>query len=120
MITLEPDLPDHLVIAHASDTVTADDYDDVLIPAVEAAIADGSKARVLFVLGADFTGYDRAAMQEDRRFGMHHWGDFERIALVTDRESWRVAVRAVGFLMPGEARVFALDDVDQARAWITG
>ena len=118
VIDLEHHTPDHVVIATASGLVTADDYEQVLMPAVDRALADGSKARLAMILSESFTGYEDEAMHDDAAFGMHHWGDFERIALVTDRESWRVMVRATGFLMPGSVRVFALADSDTARSWI--
>lgn len=119
MITLDPDTPEHVVIATASGSVTADDYEQSLIPAVDQALGTDSRARLLFILSDVFSGYEAGAARDDASFGMHHWGDFARIGLVSDRESWRVAFKAMGFLMPGEARVFALADEAEAREWIT-
>ncbi len=120
MIELEQDTPEHVVVATASGTVTADDYEQVLMPAVNRATAAGEKARLLYVLGEDFEGYAGEAALDDLRLGMHHWADFARIAVATDRESWRVATRGMGFLMPGEVRVFALADLATAREWLEG
>lgn len=118
MITIEDGDDDRVVIASASGHVTADDYETTLIPAVDAAAVDGA-VRMLYALGPDFEGYDAEAAMDDMRLGMHHWRDFERIAVISDQESWRVAVRAFGFLMPGAVRVFGPEDEDEARAWIT-
>ena len=43
---------------------------------------------------------------------------WERIALVTDVEWIRVAVKAFGFAMPGEVRVFADVELGAAKAWL--
>jgi hypothetical protein len=118
MIELEPDLPPHVVVATAHDRVDGHDYDDVLVPAVEAATAGEAKARLLYVLADDFEGYTPAAALDDTRIGMQHWGDFERIGLVSDHEAYRGLVRGLGFLIPGEVRVFPLPELERARAWL--
>jgi hypothetical protein len=120
MIELEPDLPAHVVVATAHDTVDGHDYDDVLVPAVEAATAGDAKARLLYVLADDFEGYTASAALDDTRIGVQHWGDFERIGLVSDHQAYRGLVRSMGFLIPGEVRVFSLDDLDRARDWLLG
>lgn len=119
MITLDDTTDPTTVVARASGRVTADDYESVLLPAVEAAAGSGP-VRLLYVLGDDFDGYDVEAGVDDLRMGLHHWRDFARIALVTDHEGLRVMARALGFAMPGEVRVHALDDVEAAMAWVTG
>jgi hypothetical protein len=119
MITVVPDLPGHVVIAEAHGTVRADDYEKVLIPAVEAAAAHGRRLRMLYVLGSDFDGFEAEAAFDDSKLGLAHWRDFDRIGVVTDHESYRLMAKAIGFLMPGEVRVFRTEEVDDARAWIT-
>lgn len=118
MIHLEDDTPEHVVVATASGTVTAQDYEHTLMPAVNRATGEDERARLMYVLGEDFDGYEGEAALDDLRLGMHHWADFAKIALVTDHASWRVATRAMGFLMPGEVRVFDLAAADDARAWL--
>ena len=118
MITLTQGTADNIVEAEAAGKVTAQDYDEVLLPAVDAASEGGRRARLLYVLGADFDGYEAEAAMDDARMGLHHWSDFDKIALVTDHEGYRVMERALGFLMPGEVKVFTLDERDEARAWV--
>lgn len=50
--------------------------------------------------------------------GLHHWSDFERIAVVTDHDMDRTMIKGFGFMMPGEVRVFAVDEMDDANEWI--
>lgn len=119
MIELEPDTPDNVVIATARGRVDPEDYEGVLLPAVSAAWATGRAVRLLYVLAEDFEKYDIHAALEDARLGLHHWYEFERIGLVSDHESYRLMMGALGFLMPGQAKVFHLGELDLAKAWIT-
>jgi hypothetical protein len=43
----------------------------------------------------------------------------ERIAIVGDADWLRHAVHGFGWLMPGEIKVFALEELDSAREWVT-
>lgn len=120
MITKMEGLPSEVIALEASGKVTAADYESTVIPAVEAATAGDAKARMLLVFGADFDGYEAEAALDDVKMGLHHWGDFEKIAFVSDHDAQRTAVKGFGFLMPGEVRVFPLADLDQAKEWVAG
>jgi hypothetical protein len=119
MIQIDESAPAGVVIAEASGRVTAGDYAELLMPAIETAAASAERIRFLYVLGADFDGYEGGAAMDDARLGIEHWSSFERIALVTDHDAYRGFARVFGFLMPGEVRVYPLADVSEARSWIT-
>jgi SpoIIAA-like len=119
MIELIPALPDNVVGIVAKGEVTGNDYHDRIVPAVEQALAAHDKIRLLYVLGAEFTGFSGGAMWEDGKLGLGHLGRWERIAFVA-REAWvRHAVNAFGYLIPGEVKVFDLADEADAAAWVT-
>ena len=99
--------------------VTRQDYDTVLIPAVEAAIKDHGKLRLYYEIAADFSGIEAGAVLEDAKVGLEHLGRWERVALVSDVEWMRTTVKAFGFLLPGHLKVFHRAEVAEARAWIT-
>jgi hypothetical protein len=107
-----------VVVAEASGKVTAEDYESVLIPAVEGASADGVKLRFLYVLGTEFEGYEGAAALDDAKMGMHFWASFDRIGLVTDHDVIAGLAKALGFLMPGEFKVFPLSERTAAEEWV--
>jgi hypothetical protein len=119
MIEMIDGLGAGVIGARAVGKVTADDYESVLIPAVESALSTNDKLRMLYVLGTEFEGYDAEAALDDARMGLHHWADFERIAVVTDHGAYRSAIKGFGFLMPGEVKVFAVDDMETAKDWLS-
>jgi hypothetical protein len=106
------------VALRAVGRITAEDYREVLEPAIEAATGGGRKARLLLELGPEFEGYDPSAMMADARVGMEDFRSFDRIGVVTDNEWIRHAVRLFGPLIPGIVRDFPVAHAEAARAWI--
>ena len=120
MLELITDLPDQVVGVRAVGEVDDDDYAEVLEPAITDRLTRHDKVRLLYVLGEEFTGYDAEALWEDTKLGVRTFRDYERIAIVTDAVWLRRTVKAFGWLIPGEVRVFHVADLTEARAWITG
>jgi len=102
----------------ASGQVTAADYERVLVPDVEAAFALNRKLRLLYLVDADFTGFDPGAMWDDAKLGMRHLSGWDRVALVTDVPWLRMTATAMGFVIPAEFRLFGLAELAAAKAWI--
>jgi SpoIIAA-like len=122
MLKLIEDLPKGIVGVEAAGEVTADDYRHVLVPAFDAAkaaAADG-KVSVLYVIGADFPDYSAGALWQDTELGVGHLRSWRRIAVVSDAQWLSQAVHALGWLVPGEARVFPTAQLQDARAWVSG
>ena len=118
---IEPinDLPDDVLGFRASGKVTGEDYESVIIPAVNEALKATRKIRLLYQLAPDFEGFDAHALWEDSKVGLRHPMAWERIAFVTDLGWLRRATHALGFTMPAEVRVFKNQAFDEARAWIS-
>lgn len=111
-------LPDHVVAIAAQGKVTGEDYEQVLIPAVETALEKHKRIRFLYHLGAGFTGFTAAALWDDARVGIRHLTAFEKVAVVTD-VGWIVeAVKVFAILIPCPTRVFDNLQLGEAKAWI--
>lgn len=119
MVERIPDLPDNVIGFTAKGTVTAEDYESVIIPAVESLFARRSKVRFLYHLGEQFSGFEAAAAWDDTKLGLRHLGGWERMAVVTDVEWVRGAVRIFGLAIPGQIRVFHDRDLAEAKRWIS-
>jgi hypothetical protein len=109
--------PPGVIALEAVGEVTADDYDAMLLPAVEEATAGGGEIRIVVELGPRFTGYSLGAMWEDSEVGLGNLGKWRRAAVVTDRDWIRQGVHAFSFLMPGEVMVFPTEQRVDALAW---
>jgi hypothetical protein len=119
MVEQIPDLPDNVLGFTARGKVTANDYESIIIPAVEALFARQSKVRFLYHLGEDFSGFEAAAMWDDTKLGLKHLAGWERMAVVSDVEWIRAAIKIFGLAMPGHVRVFHNRELAQATRWIT-
>jgi SpoIIAA-like len=113
-------MPPGVIGLRASGKVTAEDYKNVLAPTLDEALAGGGKLRLVYELGADYEGFESGGVWQDLRLGATHFNSFERMALVTDVDWMRHAANTLGFLMPGEIKVFPLAERDAAAAWAAG
>jgi hypothetical protein len=118
VIEVIEDMPVGTIGLEASGKVTDDDYRDVLVPAVEAAVKHG-KVRLLYVLD-EKSSYSPGAMWADSKLWFKDLKGWERVAVVSDADWLEHAVKAFGWMMPGEVRVFESDDVRDAKAWLVG
>ena len=108
MITLMEGFPENVVAVRAEGQVTASDYDKVLIPAVEKALARAKKLRFYYEIGPGFTGMDLGAMLKDLGVGIGHLSQWDSIAVVTDIDWIKHATQLFGFLLPTKTEVFGL------------
>jgi hypothetical protein len=119
MIEIMSGLPEHVLGFTARGKVTGNDYEAVLIPAIEEKLKKHAKVNLLYHLGADYAGFDLEAMWDDTKIGLQHLTAWQKIAVVTDVDWIRLATKAFGFAMPGHVRVFANNQFDEARAWVS-
>jgi hypothetical protein len=107
----------NLVSVTASGTVTAEDYESLLIPTIEETLKSHDKVRVLLQLEPS-TRFTAGAVWDDTKFGLSHFFAFEKFALVSDTEWINNTVKVLGFMMPCPVRLFALGELDAAKQWI--
>lgn len=123
MVERMGDMPAGVIGLRGSGKLTKEDYTEVLEPALKEAM-DSGEARVVFLL-TDFEGLEPSAAWEDVKTGLGveiaNREKWKRLALVTDVDWVAKAMRAFGWAMPGELRVYdQLDKLDEAKAWAAG
>ncbi len=112
-------LPPDVLAIEALNKVTHDDYRDVLIPKAESMLGKG-QIKFLYVIGKKFTGFEPGALWDDAVFGLNHWRDFGKIAVVTDHAWLGATINMFKPFFHGEIRLFGLSDLPAAKTWITG
>ena len=117
MIRLLGGMPAGVVGLEAVDDVEREDYETVILPAIDAAIAEHGKVRLVYVLGPEFDDYEGGAVWEDLKLGVRHPASFERVAIVTDARWAGPAIRVFSVLWPGQARAFPLSELESAKRW---
>lgn len=117
MIKMMEGLPDNVIGFEAVGEVDAGDYHDTLDPAIDAALESNDKLRLVYLMGDQFDGYTGGAMWEDTKMGIGHWGRWEKIAVVTDKGWVDDAVKLIGWMVPGEVKVYPTEDLEAAKEW---
>ena len=118
MIEEITNMPVGTIGLRARGKVSEEDYRDVLVPAINAAMERG-QVRLMYVL-EDEVGYEPGAVWADAKMWFKNLKGWERLAVVSDADWLENAVKALGWLMPGEVKVFESDDVDDAKTWLVG
>ncbi|TMV06340.1 STAS/SEC14 domain-containing protein [Ruegeria sediminis] len=118
MISITTHMDGALIEAELSGEVTSSDYADMLVPAVEAALTEHDRIRLLVIMGQEFSGYDLGAAWADTKLGLGHWSGFDRVAVVSDQRWVQTGVRLAAPIMPCPVQVFDLADLETARRWI--
>jgi hypothetical protein len=110
---------DVVLALEAEGKVTGDDYQTVIIPAIENKLRQYKKIRLLYELGSHFSGFDFQAIWEDTKLGLKYWSDFEKIALVSDIQWIRIVTKIFGFILPYPVKVFHDNQLSQAQEWVS-
>jgi hypothetical protein len=118
MIELEQVPDTNIIILTAQGKITGDDYENNLVPAIEALRNQYDKLRLLYILGSEYDGYEAEAMWDDTKVGMTDFTHFEKLGVVTNKKWIRGSIKAFGFLIPGEVKLFGTDQLDEANSWI--
>lgn len=108
-------LPQNVIGFESEGKLTAEDYRDILLPAIERAATTGD-VRVVLVFPR-FDGMEAGALWQDLKMGVEHLRAWKRIALVTDIDWMKNMTALFGWMTPGEVKHFPLAQRDQAVAW---
>jgi len=118
MLRRMTDMPVGTIGFEAVGEVEDDDWEDAVEPVLRQEIADGRKVRLLYVLGPRTHEVEGDAVKADTGFRARHASSFDRVAVVSDEDWMRPALRALSFMLPGKAKGFPVRDLADAKAWL--
>ncbi len=122
MIELLSDMPAGVTGIRVSGRLSRDDF-QTLRPEIEAALG-ADEIRFVEVVAPDYEGFGPGGLTEDLKVGLgfvfRNHAAFKRFAFVTDKE-WAIhTLHLVGWMVPGELKLFHLDELEQAKEWAAG
>ena len=123
VVELMTDMPAGTLGFRVAGEVKREDYDNVLRPELTRALEAAGGLRTLYLI-EDLDEIESSALWADAKLGwdlgMRHREQWVRSAIVTDID-WMVrAVNVFAWMIPGEASVFPVSELDEARAWVAG
>jgi hypothetical protein len=123
MVVRLQEMPPGALGFRATGEITREDYADVLVPELHKAIAGGGPLRTLYLI-EDLDEIEPSALWADSKLGfdlaVRHHDAWERSAIVTDIPWMAHATKLFAWMIPGEARVFPVAELAQAKAWVAG
>ena len=122
MIETLTDMPEGVTGIRVSGRLRGDDLREFK-PAMEKLV-NTEEIRIVEVIASDYEGFGPGGLVEDLKLGLgtmlHHHSAFKRIAVVSDKD-WAVhTLHALAWMVPGELRVFGLDELESAKEWAAG
>jgi hypothetical protein len=113
MIELIHGLPKNVVGITTRGRVTREDWNDVLLPAIDEALRRHEKIRLYYEIASRYpgAGWDILDLATDK---------LERIAVVSDAAWVKWVANALYFLITSKVRIFTKEEEEESRVWITG
>ncbi|MBB5437960.1 hypothetical protein HDC92_001634 [Pedobacter sp. AK017] len=119
MLTIIPDLPDHIFGLRASGEVTKDDLQQVLLPGLEKLSEQYKEIYYLLVLETDVRNFTAGAWVQDLIAGIKHLTEWKKMAIVTDQKAVEKFTDIFSYLSPGEAKGYKLTELPIAIGWLS-
>jgi stage II sporulation SpoAA-like protein len=119
MLTLIIDVPENVAAFRATGKVNENDYDNVLIPAVNAMVEKYGKINFLLVLDTDLTDFSVAAILKDIGMSIKYYSKWHKIAVVSASNSLNAFTDIFGSIAPGESKGFVHEQLEDAKRWVS-
>lgn len=119
MIEVIDGLPAHVTAFRATGVITADDYHKIINPQVKSVVTQLGKVSYMLVLNTSLKNYTMGAWIEDALLGLRHFNKWKKLAIVTEKDNIKTFTDTFGKLIPPQTRGFKMEDLNQAKQWIS-
>jgi SpoIIAA-like len=120
MITQLKNIPNTMVGFRASNEVTKDDFDKIVLPAVAELVQRTDELNYLLVLDTPIKNFTLGAWIKDALLGLNNLSKWNRAAIVSDSDNIIAFTNMFSNVMPGEFKGFTPDQLDEATKWVSG
>ena len=120
MIQLMEGLPPHVPGIKATGAVSGEDYEKVLMPALEnLAKQNSGEIYFLYEIDTNLSEFTIKAIWEDIKSGFTHFSKWKKIAVVTDSKVYEKIIDLFTYLLPGESKGFSPAELEEAKKWVS-
>lgn len=102
----------------ATGKVTREDFDKVVIPAVNDLVARTNELNYLMVIDTDLKNFSIGAWWKDALMGLKNITKWRRAAIVSGSEGIRQFTDIFSAIVPGEFKGFEPYDLESAIYWV--
>jgi hypothetical protein len=119
MIEVIKGLPPYVAGFQADDVITGRDYDEIINPIVEKIYKEFGKINYLLVINTPLGNYTVQAWIKDALLGFVYFTQWRKIAIVSKMDGIKTFTNVFGKLIPGQTKGFMMDQLAQAKEWIS-
>lgn len=119
MIRQLDNIPGNMVAFSAEGEVTAEDYRQVVVPAVEKLVATTDELNYLMEINTDLGDFTAGAWWQDALIGIKKIAKWNRAAIVTDSSVVNTFTDLFSVVVPGEFRGYKKDRLQEAIEWVS-
>ena len=113
-----PETEGNTLVVKATNRLTSEDYEEIFIPQLRQLIDKFGKIRAVLYLDDSFTGWELGAAWDDAVFGIQHRHDFEKVAVVSDKDWVEWATKIGAHFIDGQIATYAPTEFQDAVAWV--
>jgi hypothetical protein len=119
MISIINDAPENVAAFRATGEVTKQDYDNVLIPAIDALVKNQGKINFLLVVDTAISNFTLGALLKDLGVGLKHFTHWHKMAIVSGESGVIKFTDFFSYIAPGEAKGFRHEEMETAKSWVS-
>lgn len=112
------DVPSFVAAFKAIGEVTKGDYESILVPEIERVDKQHGHIHFLMVLDTPVKNFSMAAWIQDAWQGLKHYRGWKKVAIVTDEKGIEKMTDVFSAVIPGKAKGFTLNQLNDAKAWV--
>lgn len=101
----------------ATNEVTKEDFDKVVLPAVAELVQRTDKLNYLLIVDTPLKNFTIGAWMTDALLGLNNINKWNRAAIITDSESIITFTGIFSKVIPGEFKGFTPDQLEEAIVW---
>lgn len=118
MIKIIQGLPDNVCGFTASGKITGKDYDLIVYPEVKRIARQSKKINYLLIIETPLRKYTSGAWLKDALLGLKYFTRWNKIAIVSEKNSIKKFTNFFGKFIPGEVKGFLSSEITIAKEWI--
>lgn len=119
MIEVIQGMPPHVTAFSATGIVTKDDYYKVINPLVKNVATTIGKINYMLVLHTQLKNYTIGAWIQDGLLGFRYFFKWNKLAIVTEKDSIKKFTDTFGIFIPCPAKGFKMEEFTKAQEWIS-
>ncbi|MBC7827794.1 MAG: STAS/SEC14 domain-containing protein [Chitinophagaceae bacterium] len=119
MITPIPNIPGNMVGFIATDEVSKEDFEKVVMPAVDRIVEKTGELNYLLVIDTSLKNFTAGAWWQDALLGIKKIMKWRRAAIVSDSSGIITFTNFFNVVVPGEFKGFKPEALDQAIQWVS-